>query len=56
MKKEEQIREAFRKVINQMIDEEFDSVMKDVETSLTDKKIDEILVEIAKTSKNNEKD
>jgi thioredoxin-like negative regulator of GroEL len=54
MKKEEQIREAVRKVINQMIDEEFASVMQDVESgkvTLTDRNLDKILADLLKPSK-----
>jgi predicted DNA-binding protein len=51
MKKEEQIREAVRKVINQMIDEEFASVMKEVaegRETVTSKSLDEIFTELMK--------
>jgi hypothetical protein len=54
MKKEEQIREILRKAINQLIDEEYASVMKEVEEgreTVTSKSLDEIFTELLSSNK-----
>ncbi len=56
MKKEEQIREILRKVINQMIDEEYASVIKEIEEgreTVTSKSLDEIFTELMPFNKRN---